>query len=345
MRRRVFLYPSKTHGRLNRRHFAPEAVDLRAMCNPHYPNLLDFERPDVPPLLPGTRAIEDSGAFQQRDMETRCTPDQALDRQLAHQQRLRDDGCGPGFHFEAVITYDMLVGVDEALVDDPRSKTGKKRVKRRGSEQTAEPAVCETLASACRYWDRRDEIDGVIAYAAQGATVRQYVGCVEALLCLARPGRDWLALGGFCIIGRQPSLKPIFAEVVRQVAPLLRRAGIRRAHVLGVGVVDCLAFGADEFAKYGIEFSTDTSAVEINSGYGKEWREENMQRWKGASPWEKLHGKSAKLADDGYHPADLTMANTERMTAWCLRQGIAPASPTLNAPRPPPVQPYQACLF
>ena len=52
-----------------------------------------------------------------------------------------------GLAAEAVVTYDMLVGVDEALV-------GGKRKKVRAAEETAAPAVAETLRSA-RYYKSR----------------------------------------------------------------------------------------------------------------------------------------------------------------------------------------------
>lgn len=232
------------------------------------------------------------------------------------------------------MTYDMLVGVDEALEDG-------KRVKRRGDVDSAEAAVCETLDSACEYWRRRDEIAGAIAYAAQGATLRQYVGCVEALLCMMRPGRDWLALGGFCIIGMQPRLKPLFAEVCRAVAPLARRHGVRRVHTLGVTVDDAVVLAAQVFAAEGVEVSTDSSSIEINSTMGKEWREENMERWEGASPWEHVHQTEEKYRT--YHPRDLAMANIARYTEWLSKVGRTQAEPSQQPRRP--IAPYQATLW
>jgi hypothetical protein len=325
---RPTLYPAKVHGRLNDRTFRPEAVDRRAMVNPHYPCITDAKGdPGGPPLLPGTLAISDSGAFQQRDMEQRCTPDQALDRQLALEQRLRDDGCGPDFALEALVTYDMLVGVDEALVDG-------KRVKRRGNEETAAEAVRETIRSAELYHRRRDEVAGSIAYSAQGASLRQYLSCVRALLDLIRPGRDWLALGGFCIIGMVPSLKPLFVEVCREVAPLARRKGVARVHFLGVAVDDAVTAGVAEFGKVGVPVSLDTSSIEFNSVMGREWREENRQRPGGkGSPWRQVHDKAAKIAGH-YHPVDLTIDNLRRYSAWLASQG-----PTSSPLRPiPPMQ-------
>lgn len=321
------FYPGKNHGRLNRRPFVPEAVDGRVMVSPHYGNLRNLGA--GLPVLPGTLVVCDSGAFGKGDMLRRLTADEAIDRQLRLQQRMRDEGCGQDFHFEAVITYDMLVGVDEAI------KNGE-RVKRRGTEESAAEAVFETVCSAVAYQGRRDEFAGAIAYAAQGATVRQYMQCVRAILPSIRPGRDWLALGGFCIIGMQRSLIPQFLETCRQVAPLAAAHGIHRVHVLGVCVVDALQAAADILSAYGIEFSTDSVSMETNATMGKEWHEDHMLRWPGASPFLKRWDREQKQVD--YHPADLAVENIRRFTAWLKRQGN-------GNQRHRPAASYQASLF
>ena len=59
------------------------------------------------------------------------------------------------------------------------------------------------------------------------------MACVDELLPLMRPGRDWLALGGFCIIGRVPSLKPLFYEVLD--------ACLTRCKARGINASTCLA--------------------------------------------------------------------------------------------------------
>lgn len=280
------FYPSKNNDRLNSREFAPEALTGRAMVNPHY----SVE------LRAGTRYIIDSGAFQERDMLARLQPWTALDRQLRLEAQIEYGGHGGAA--EALITYDMLVGVDEAIV-------GGRRVKRRGSEETAAAAVHETLRSAHYYATQAHRIRGAIAYAAQGATPRQYLGCVEELLSVARPGRDWLAFGGFCIVGMQPSLKPVFLETVGAVLPRLRRAGIKRAHILGVCVADMIQAAADLGRREGVQMSTDSSSIEINSIMGKVW---------GEGRWRKVYGKEAKYKE--YHPCDLALENIRTYSTW-----------------------------
>lgn len=305
----VLFYPAKVNDTLNGLPFEPErAAGMRAMVNPLYPAT----------VAPGTRVVCDSTAFQ--TMLERLTPRQALDRQLAYERSTTRDGrrrFPDGF--EALVSYDMLVGVDEAIEERDGELAP---VKRRGTEETAAEAVRQTIASAEVYHRERHRIAGAVAYAAQGATLRQYMGCVRALLDLLGP-RDWLALGGFCIIGMQASLKPFFLAVCREVAPLAHRAGIRRVHVLGVCVVDVLLAARAIFAAEGIEFSTDSSSLELNSIMGRVWSEEHLLHQR--SPWKQVYTAEQKGA--GYKPAELAEANVRRFAAWCERPVSAGSMP------------------
>lgn len=244
------FYPGKNNNALNTLPFEPERVTGRVMVNPHY-------RVD---LAPGTIYDIDSGAFQERDMLFRLQPWQALDRQLQLEAQIEYGPCG--LPAEAIMTYDMLVGVDEAIIDGKRKKV-------RGTEESAQQAVYETLRSARYYQTQAHRIRGAIAYAAQGATAEQYMGCVEALLPLMRPGRDWLAFGGFCIIGRMPSLKPLFYAVLEQALPLLAAHGITRAHLLGVTVADAIERAVALERKYGVSLSTDSTGPEQCAVFGR----------------------------------------------------------------------------
>lgn len=323
----AMFYPGKVHGAINGRRFTPEEAAGLVMVNPFYPNLLPPRvakgdaRPrwDAPALLPGTRAVCDSQAFQtwenrvigkRRTKRERMTPWEAIEAQLAFERRLQADGCGPDFRFEAVVTYDKLV--DEAVVNG-------EQVKRRACEVDAEGMVEETIRSAYVYKHREDEFAGAIAYAAQGATRRQYMECVRALLPLMRPGRDWLALGGFCIIGMHPTLKPLFVAICREVAPLLKRHGIHRVHVLGVCVCDALREACAIFAEHGIAFSTDSTSMEQNGILGKVWDEGHMETTAKGSAFVKRYGKADKRVN--YHSAELAMRNIRNFSAWFAKQG------------------------
>lgn len=170
----MIFYPSKNNNRLNGQPFAPDVVTGRAMVNPHYPVLLD----------PGTEALMDSGAFQDDGINQPCLqPWAALARQLAYERWLSwQITGGPDWHFHGLVTYDQMFGVDEQMIDG-------KKVKARGSPETARPAVDETLRSAVYYASQRHRIRGSLLFAAQGINPDQYIDdCVLPMLDVMRPG-------------------------------------------------------------------------------------------------------------------------------------------------------------
>ena len=280
------FYPGKNNNQLNAQPFEPERITGRVMVNPHY-------RVD---LAPHTRYIIDSGAFQERDMRDRLQPWQALDRQLRLEAQIEYGPCGAPA--EAIVTYDMLLGVDEALIDGRRKKV-------RGDEASAAPAVAETIRSARYYHSQAHRVRGAIAYAAQGATPAQYAGCVADLLPLIRPGIDWLALGGFCIIGRVPSLKPLFYAVLDRVLPLCAAHGVRRVHLLGVTVADAIERAAAAERRYGMALSTDSTGPEQCAVFGRGYHN-GRQRAR--------YTKAQKYVD--YHPATFAMQNIHDYHTW-----------------------------
>lgn len=283
------LYPSKNNNRLNGRPFAPETVNGRAMVNPLYPVTLAC----------GTEAIIDSAAFQECAPWQRRLPWAAMDRQLDMARRLMTDGCPP----PVIMTYDRLTGVDEAIVDGVR-------VKRRGTRETAAAAVAETLYSARYYHSQAHRIPGPIGYACQGIDPEQYAECAAQLIPLIRPGYDLLAYGGFCIIGMQPSLKPVFYATLRATLPMLERAGVHRAHILGVTVADAIMEASRIAAPYGIKLSTDSSGPERNAAvYGREFVTTPTPRF--TAKW----SKADKFIR--YHPADWAMEQIARYDQWC----------------------------
>ena len=178
------------------------------MVNPHY----------RVQLAPGTRYIIDSGAFQERDMACRLEPWQALERQLKLERWIAYHNGSA--YAEALISYDMLDGVDETLTEAGR-------IKQRGTDVTASRAVQETIRSAHIYRALRDRVAGAIAYACQGVSTAQYLACARQILPLLRSGRDWFAFGGLCITGMQRrTMLPIFQATLEAVFPLLATYGV-----------------------------------------------------------------------------------------------------------------------
>lgn len=281
------FYPSKTHDVLNGKTFNPESITCLAMSNPHYPRV-SFD--------PGIKVIEDSGAFQERDMKNRLTSSDALNRQLRHQDQIAKRS-GHQFKFEAIVTYDMLIGVDEALIDG-------KRVKRRGNVESAKEAVSETIKSAEYYARNRKQIGTNIAFSCQGADPYQYAECAERIIKLMEP-EDIFAFGGFCILGVHKKLLPQFVKTLQIVLPMLGDNGITRAHLLGICWAPAILAAEFEGLKHHISFSTDSSSFEVNSVMGRVWRDQK---------WHKTFSKEDK--NKNYHPADLTISNIERFVKW-----------------------------
>lgn len=305
----MIIIPSKNHDWLNYRAQDVDRRFGRAMVNPHYQSIS---------VCPRAEILVDSGAFQKKDMQNRLTPEQAFKRQRKFEYDRRPPDGRP-WRF---VSYDCLRGVDEELV---QTASGVSRIKTRGSATTAAPAVALTIEAAEYYRKRADDVEGGIAYSAQGATVEQYLACVRALLDLARPGKDWLALGGFCIIGMQRSLLPQFLETLLQVAPLVRVAGLEQIHVLGVAFPDALVPAAAICRREGIRFSTDTAGFELQAINGCEWDERNIGDRTGrrrGSPYRHIYGPEQKwnsvspTPSGHYNPGELLVQNLERVIEW-----------------------------
>ena len=287
----MLFYPSKTNDRLNARPFYPEAITRRVMLNPNYP---------IRRVLPGTSVFEDSGAFQDIDRQTRLQPWAALDRQLRHWNVIELSNDYP-VHFEALVIYDQMAGVDECLVDG-------KKMKKRGNEETARPAIAETLRSAAYYATQRHRMrDAALCFVGQGVTPEQYItDCVVPMLDIMRPG-DWFAFGGLCIWGKMPKqLTPLAHETIARTVPLLKRHGIVRFHLLGVTYAPAVEWVAALARRERVTFSTDGSGPEQTGAIaGKRYVNGRQVR---------AYAKEQKWTD--YHPHDLAMENIQSYHDW-----------------------------
>jgi hypothetical protein len=294
----MMFYPSKTQDRMWRYPLPVETITGRAMVNPNYP--VTLARP--------TQAICDSGAFQDIDRCSRLFPYSALDRQLRFQEQIRWRHGDHDWHFEAIVIYDQMLGVDEAVING-------QKVKQRGTLESARPAIANTLASAEHYARSRDRIEGAICFVGQGITPEQYTGeCVIPQLDLMRPD-DWFAFGGFCIIGRQPSLKPLFVQTVDRVFPLLKQKGIRRAHLLGICVADMVEYAAAAGHRYGIVLSNDSSAPEFAAVVnGSVYVNGRLKK----GPYTKADKHI------NYNPCELALTNIRNYAGWAASLGTTP---------------------
>ena len=202
-----------------------------------------YSRPD------GVVGLLDSGAFSD-PIDQRLTPEQALCRQLAWEERASQLWGGP-WQASYLVSYDLLI--DEVW-------TGTTRTKRRWSRADAEWAVRETVAAAAYLASQRGAIvPRVPVLSVQGVDAEQYADCAQQVLRYAVPG-DWIGLGGWCILGRWQSWLPEFGQAMRLVLPMVAAAGITHVHLFGVlwePALGGILWLADQ---YGITVSTDSTA-------------------------------------------------------------------------------------
>lgn len=291
----MIFYPSKTNHTWYGRAFYPEHICGCAMLNPNYP---------IRHIAPHTRIFEDSGAFQDIDKNTRLFPWTALDRQLRHWNVLELSNPYP-IHFEALAIYDQMAGVDECMIDG-------KKVKQRGTEETASLAIQETLKSAVYYATQRHRMrDASLCFVGQGVTPDQYINdCVIPMMDVMKPG-DWFAFGGFCIWGKmRKHMTPIAHETITRTVPLLKRHGITRFHLLGVTYAPAVKWTAELERKENVVFSTDGSGPQM-AGCIDGTKYINGKKVK-------TYSQEQRYID--YHPHDLAMENIQSYYDWirCL---------------------------
>lgn len=304
------FYASKTNDRLNREPFHPELVGHAAvMLNPYYPiKRLARVAPwhcdqcDTAHTFP--RCACDSSSFQ-HIAKQRWFPWQALNRQLQYEEQLRWWLNEPDFHFERVFIYDDPAGVDEAVVNG-------KKVKVRGTHETAAQAVKRTLEAAHYYATQRERIGKArIAWVGQGIDPEQYAACVAAQLEYMQ-SHDVFGFGGFCIIGRMPTrMMPVFAATLERIVPMVRETGVTRFHLLGVMYPPAVRLALDCAARYGCEVATDGSGPEQSACIsGAVYRADGTQD-------HTIYKKAQKYVD--YHPCALAIQNIHTYAGWLER--------------------------
>lgn len=195
-------------------------------------------------------ALLDSGAFSDPPHK-RLSAAAALERQLAFEHRYARKIGHDGWQAAALVSYDLLI--DETWIAGARQK-------RRWSVAAAERAVQTTVDAAAYLAARRRELaPRALILSCQGVDALQYAACAAGVLRHAQP-RDWLGLGGWCILGRQTTLLPVFWQTTRLVLPMALVAGVRHIHIFGVLYLPALGGLLWLADQYGLTVSTDSTA-------------------------------------------------------------------------------------
>jgi hypothetical protein len=258
------LYLSKCNDKLNSKELNIELLSDYVCLNPKYKVSLKKE----------VNVLLDSGAFQDRQKESRSTFDEALQRQLSFEKKVE-------FVSERIVAYDFMDNVEETI---------------KANQFLAE---------------KREELKPrQLVLMVQGLTTREYIHCLTETLKTATVD-DCIGFGGVALAGKINDLKFKLLDAFKIGLPIIYNKGIRDIHIFGVGtfkVLKEIANIKDIFSQLGIDtdqlnISCDTSSFELNSTMGKivDLEEER---------WVKVFTKEQKYID--YHPADLTIENSKK---------------------------------
>lgn len=237
------LYVSKTNNTLNRLPFQPELVTSNICINPSRKVR----------VKEGTKVLFDSGAFQDVKNDNRLSFKEALNRQLNYEE-------SQNFVSELLVSYDRLV--DEKHDE----KVG--HIKERVDYKTAEEYVEETINAAKFLADQIDDLKPrKPVLSCQGITTDQYLDCLKEIVSFADP-ETVIGFGGFCIVGLKPKYEGQYFEIIEKSREILKKKGIKRVHIFGVGKFKLLVRTHMIFREFGISASYDTSTYEINGVHG-----------------------------------------------------------------------------
>lgn len=214
---------------------------------------------------PDCRILQDSGAYGEplSRFNRRLTFAYALRRQEEHAAKY---DYADKIAYRA--SYDLLV--DHRLSN---------RQIVRADEVAGVEAADYTIRAAKFLAKHRNGYN--LALNAQGSTPEQYLHCVQQIVPLLQPD-DVIGLGGWCVLGRVPSLMADFLETLALVIPFCAQEGVRRVHVYGCIFFPALAALLAICDHYGISISTDSAfpsfAPRIGKwGYGS-WRRNAYRR-------------------------------------------------------------------
>ncbi|MDY0247273.1 MAG: hypothetical protein RBR26_10160 [Methanosarcina mazei] len=286
------FYVSKCHDKLNGHVYSLEYVAPYICVNPYY-NVTIGKGSKCKYMI-------DSGAFQDVGNESRLTYQEALNRQLKFEKKISKYKKA-----DAIVSYDRLV-------DEQMGEAG--QFKERVPMDIAKSYVEETIKAA-------EFLDGCrsklgtrkLILSCQGVNADQYIQCLENILNVSKEG-DIIGFGGFCIMSKSIEYEKQYYDVIKRAFPLIKKEGINRVHIFGVGIFRAL-IQTDVFARMnGLECSYDTSSPEINATYGKVF---NPMTPGLTSVYSKVHKKN------GYTPADIALFNVKMINEfWKLHETI-----------------------
>jgi uncharacterized protein YlaI len=260
----MILYLSKCNDTLNTKPLNNEFISDYLCLNPKYKVTLKKE----------VKVLLDSGAFQDREKNSRISFEDALNRQLQFERKV-------GFISERIVAYDYMDNVEETINANKFLVSKREKLKPRQ-----------------------------LVLMVQGVTTRDYIHCLTETLKIAK-SEDTIGFGGVALAGKINNLKFKLWDAFKIGLPIIYNSEIKNIHIFGVGTFDVLKEIKqikETFRMVGLDvdqlnISCDTSSFELNSTMGRVINED-------LEKWEKIYTKAQKYID--YHPADLTQENMKK---------------------------------
>jgi len=244
----------------------PVATGPLACIAPVYGATIKTKKENCVRVPDDADVYEDSGAFSDGPGQRLSFAD-ALTRQIEHAKKYEYIR-----QVRALASYDLLI--DEKWSNGSRSKI-------RWSESEAVAAVSETVDAARFLSAHRGDVPAgaKLILSAQGVTPAQYLECAQRIAPFF--DGDVLGLGGWCILGKRPSLMSSFRETIRLVVPFAAQF-TKRIHIWGMCYAPALGELLWMCDRYGIELSTDSSGPQVRPTRGDwgymGWRDPDYKR-------------------------------------------------------------------
>ena len=221
----VNIYISKTCNTLNKMEVNTEHISDYVCLNPNYKHIKITNK--------NVKVLMDSGAFQDRNHNTRLSFDVALRRQLNFEHKL----C---ITSEKIVAYDMI--------DDYKTTV----------------KANQFLASKREKLQPRQ-----LVLMIQGKTFEECVECVIDTLKIAQPG-DCIGFGGVAPSGRNKKIRNKLYQTIQHTVPLIYEYGITDIHIFGIGMFQIIEEILEIIKQHDcvMNVSCDASSFEIRSVLG-----------------------------------------------------------------------------
>jgi len=174
----------------------------------------------------------DSGAYQRFKSQQSMTHEKSLELQLYRESQLSTVAY-------ALASNDRLISKEQC------------------TEETW-LVVKQTVAAAEYLATQRQFLkDRICVLGCQGVDAKQYAICVRDVLQAASE-KDWIGLGGWCILGKQQKWMPTFRQTLIEVIPLIANSPVKHIHLYGVTFEPALGNLLWMCDRYGLTCSTDS---------------------------------------------------------------------------------------